>query len=401
MQIKREIFAKLAEELENKKVLILLGPRQVGKSYLMVELENYVLDNDKQTQFFNLELPEDSRFFSKDKVELYKSLVKNTDYLFIDEFQYYENASQLFKAIFDDRKTKLKIIASGSSALEMHKHLKESLAGRKNSYIITPLNFQEIQQSKTSFSKYLSHGGYPELVSIDDQSKQEIYLKEILSSYILRDIKALIKEENISEFNNLLYQLAFNQGQIISTNSLANELRMNNRTIEKYLEILSQTYILHRINSYSQNLSNELKKSKKYYFYDMGIRNAILNNFKPGTTRKDKGSLYEQYVCNFLINNCPANSELRFWRTRNDQEIDFVLLKNHDPYLFEVKSKLNRPEIPESIKTFIRNYRNVKQAFVINENLECEAEYDGISVDFIKIENLEYDCILKDILNLF
>lgn len=398
MQIARELLPKLLEELGNQKILVLLGARQVGKSYLMQELEDYVLNDDKQTQFFNLEIPEDSRFFAKDDVELYKALTKNTDFLFIDEFQYFDNASKIFKAIYDDRKNKVKIIASGSSALEMHKHLKESLAGRKVTFIIHPLNYTEAKQGKINFDQYLSLGGNPELVNVKTQSEKEKYLKEILSTYILRDIKALIKEENISEFNTLLYQLAYNQGQVISINSLANDLRLNHRTVERYLDILSQTYILNKINSFSANLSNELKKSKKYYFYDTGIRNAILNNFKPGTTRKDKGSLYEQYVCNFLINNCPANSELRFWRTRNGEEIDFVFLKNQDPYLFEVKSKIRKPEIPESIKTFIRNYRNTKHAYIINENLDYETNYDGVAVDFVKIEGIEDDLILKEML---
>lgn len=396
-RIFRPIFDKLKNELENQKILILLGARQVGKSFLMQELENEVLNEEKKVRFFNLEIPNDSRFFAQDEVELYKNLTKNLDFVFIDEFHYLDNATKLFKAIYDDRKNKIKIIASGSSALEIHKHLKESLAGRKVTYIITPLSFTELKQVKKSIEWYFSFGGYPELVNIKDRRNQIKYLEEVVKTYIFKDIKALINKEHIPSFNAMLYYLAFNQGQVISANSLANEYRLNHATVERYLEILSQTYILHKIPSYSENLSNELKKSKKYYFYDIGIRNSIINNFEEISKRKDKGSIYEQYLCNFLLTNAPANAELRFWRTRNDDEIDFVFLKNNKPYIFEVKSKLRKAEIPDAMKTFINNYRNLQAAYVINENIEAEIEYNDFTVNFIKISNIEDDLILKEI----
>ncbi len=397
MQLTREIFDTLKQELDNSKILILLGARQVGKTTLMNELEAYLLNEDKTTQFYNLEIPEDSLSFSQDQVELFKQLTKNTDYLFIDEFQYYENATKLFKAIYDDRKSKVKIIASGSSSLEMHKHLEESLAGRKTQYIIYPLSFTEYRASKRSFDQYLIYGGNPELTHIKDKNKQGKYLKDLLATYIMKDIKALVKEENVSSFNALLYHLADHQGQVVSTNSLANELRMKNVLVEKSLEILSQTYVIHKIFSYSANLSNELKKSKKYYYYDMGIRNSIINDFSEIKVRKDKGSIYEQYVCNFLIQNSPANSELRFWRTRNDDEIDFVFLKNRKPYIFEVKSQIKTKVIPDAMKIFIRNYPSTQAAFIINENLEDEIEYRDVPVRFIKISQIEDDLGLKEI----
>lgn len=397
MEIRRDILETLKLELKQQKVLVLLGARQVGKTYLMQELEEYVLKEDHKTKYFNLELPEDSRFFAKDELDLYKEITQDLDYLFIDEFQYFKNASKFFKAIYDDRKLKIKIIASGSSALEMHKHLQESLAGRKNTFIIRPLSFREFSQSKMSFEIYLRFGGNPELVSILAIDKKISYLKEMNATYIMKDIKSLIKEENITAFNDMLYYLAQNQGQLISVNSLSGELKLNNSTVENYLEILSQTYVLHKIQSYSKNLSNENKKSKKFYFYDSGIRNAILNNFSESQSRNDKGSIYESYVCNFLIKNSPANAELRFWRTRNGEEIDFVFLKDQKPFLFEVKSKLTNLEIPGAIKTFVRNYPQTQAVYIVNENQEEELELYDTKIRFIKISNLEKDLELKEI----
>jgi uncharacterized protein len=398
--LQREILASLKEELANHKILILLGARQVGKTTLMNELEEYLLNDDKKVQFYNLEIPDDSLVFSEEPSLLFKRLTKNTDYVFIDEFQYYQNATKLFKAIYDDKKSKVKIIASGSSSLDMHKHLSESLAGRKVEYLIYPLSFREFQQSRNSFQDYLVYGANPELIHIKDKNKQAQYLKGLVATYIMKDIKALIKEENVTAFNALLYYLADNQGQLISSNSLANELKISNFSVEKYLEILSQTYILHRINSYSANLSNELKKSKKYYYYDTGIRNSIINDLSVLQSRRDKGSIYEQYVCNFLVKNSPPNSELRFWRTRNGDEIDFVFIKNRKPYIFEVKSRLFSDSIPDAMKIFVRNYPNTQAAFVINETLSTELEYRGVTVRFVKIEDIEKDLGLREVLAL-
>ncbi|MFM7457345.1 MAG: AAA family ATPase [bacterium] len=146
MTIIREVFSFLTENLAEREVLILLGARQVGKTFLMRELESFLLLKKKKVKFFDLELPDHSRLFDRDKSELYSFLTEDCDYLFIDEFQYFENASKLFKAIYDDRRINVKVIASGSSSLDMHRHLKESLAGRKIEKIIRPLSFIEYSQ---------------------------------------------------------------------------------------------------------------------------------------------------------------------------------------------------------------------------------------------------------------
>ncbi len=397
MAILREIKAELLEQLTKPEALILLGARQVGKTYLLRELENYLKSQGKKVQFFDLELPDHSRFFDQDLVELYQALTEDTDYLFVDEFQYFDNASKLFKAIHDDKRINTKVIASGSSSLEMHKHLKESLAGRKIEKIIRPLGFKEFSQSKQSFKSYLLYGACPGLLHKKTASDKRDLLKQLLQTYIMKDIKGLIKEENISAFNNLLYHLAQSQKQVTSTSSLANELKVTDITVEKYIDILEQTYVLYRIYSYSANLSNELKKSKKYYFYDNGIRNAIINNFSELNERQDKAAIYEAYVCHFLKTKCPSHGEIRFWKTKSGHEVDFVFIKNHKPYIFEVKSKLKSLEIPEPMKTFIKNYPNLVKAFVVNENLEGELWYRGFKVSFIRLQDLEFESEVLEI----
>lgn len=399
MKIIREIYADLIKELKEPETLILIGARQVGKTFLLNELEGYIKSNKKRSKYFNLELPRDNIVFNKDIVELYSLLTNETDYLFIDEFQYFENASKFFKAVFDDKNLKVKIIASGSSSLEMHKHLKESLAGRKSEKVVRPLSYLEFLQTKQTFEKYLIYGGLPGLISKKNTNKKIELLSNILETYILKDIKALVREENISALNNLIFLLASYQGQLISINNLSNELKVDNRTVERYLNILEKTFVLYSLSSYSRNLSNELKKSKKYYLYDLGIRNLIITNLKSLKSRNDKGAIYETYVHNFLKHKLTKNMKLSFWRTRDGDEVDFVLLKNLDPYIFEVKSKINGFNIPDGVRKFIRSYPNTKNAFVVNEELTGVEKYNNIKIHFLPIKDLERNSEIRKIFN--
>ena len=398
MDVKRSIYDQLVKELSKPEVLILVGARQVGKTFLLNELEKHVKSKKKRSKYYNLELPRDALLFNKDIEELYEEITQDADYLFIDEFQYFENASKFFKAIFDDRKLNIKVIASGSSALEMHKHLKESLAGRKIEKIIYPLDYSEYKQSKQSFEEYLQFGALPGLLNKKGKEEKTDLLGNLLSTYILKDVKSLIKEEHVPAFNNLIYLLADYQGQVVSTNNLANELKIDNKTVERYLTILEQTFVIFSLHSFSKNLSNELKKSKKYYLYDSGIRNFIINNFKGIKDRDDKGKIYEAYVHNFFKYNAPKYSELRFWRTRNQEEVDLIFINNQDVFAIEVKSKLKTAEIPEGLKKFIRSYPKIKKAFVINENLSEKVHYESAEVHFIPIERIESNKELLEIM---
>lgn len=176
-------------------------------------------------------------------------LTQTAEILLLDEFHYLKNASHFFKAVFDSGAA-VKIFASGSSSLEIHKHLKESLAG---------------------------------LLAKRDSQERQTYLHDLLETYILKDIKALIKDENIKAFNHLIYLLADSRGAVVSVANLAREVGLTARTIEKYLTILEQTYVCYPVPSFSTNLANELKKSKKYYLYDIGIRNAMENQTTGGS----------------------------------------------------------------------------------------------------------------------
>lgn len=389
--IKRFILSKLEGEFRHPEIVILLGARQVGKTTLLRALERYARARGYKTAFYDLEQPDILAGFNRPDKDIFEEFCKSGEVIFIDEFQYVANISKIFKAIFDARK-KVKIFCSGSSSLEIHKHLKESLAGRRFLYQIYPLSFAELRANSSSYDirDYLIFGGMPGLTQADSKERKQQILNELLGSYILKDVKSLIKEENIRAFNHLLYLLAERQGAIISVNSLSAEIGLSSKAINRYLDILEQTYVNYRIYSYSKNLGNELKKSCKTYFYDIGIRNMLLKDFSSLSRRPDKGVILESFVFLRLQGILTPNMEIKFWRTKDGGEIDFIVLKDRKPIPIEVKSKVNPGDVPPGIKRFINRYKTVNTAYVINENLDSELKYGECNIYFITFEKFAH-----------
>ena len=391
MKIKRHVYNQLVNDLYRQEISIILGPRQVGKTFLLKELESDARARGLRTRYYNLELPYDLRAFNKDDDELLRMLTTDLDVVFIDEFHYLPNASKIFKSVYDAG-AKTKIVATGSSAIEMHKHLKESLAGRRLAVRLMPLSFAEYTQKgkerRSLFNDYLIFGGLPGLINHKSPEEKIRLLNEILETYIQKDVKSLLREENIRAFNNLLYLLAERQGSLISLSGLAGDIGLTARTLERHISIMEQTYILYSVFSYSRNIGNELKKSRKLYFYDLGIRNALLRDFSMPTARNDIGVIHESFAALQLISRLKPNMELKFWRNKAGQEIDFVLLKNRKPLLIEVKTTIHEPEVPQAMKIFIKNYPETAGAIVYSTDLNADVEYLGKQVAFRKLESL-------------
>ncbi len=252
-----------------------------------------------------------------------------------------------------------------------------------------PLQMSEIlvRNKKFSLNHYLQYGGLPGLTHTDDNQRKQLILNEILVSYILKDIKSLVKEENIRAFNHLLYLLAENQGSTISMTNISNKINMSVKAIQRYLDILEETYVNYRVYSFSNNLGNELKKSCKTYLYDPGIRNTILKDFSDFNSRFDKGALLESFVFLHLNQWLEPNMEIKFWRTKDGGEVDFILLKNRKPIPIEVKSKLTKAAVPKGLKRFLNRYTNVKNAFVINEQISETMAYQLCTIHFLTFED--------------
>lgn len=394
MKINRIIYSKISAEMTKPFISILIGPRQVGKTYLMRQLLDESAEKGLRARYFNLEDPDDLLAFSGNEDQVIRNLkAMELDVLLLDEFHYLKNATRILKVLYDAEKT-IKVVASGSSSLEIHKHLKESLAGRFRLTIIHPLALREMRQIPGYLlEEYLKFGGLPGLIHEDTAADKMALLKNVLQTYLLKDIKALIREENIRAFNNLLYSLAQNQGQIASMANLARDIGLSEPAVKHHLELMAQTYVCFPLDSYSGNLANELKKVKKYYLYDLGIRNSILSDYAHIDGRNDRGTIAESFVALSIIRQMKPNMEVKFWRTRQGDEVDFILLKNRVPLPVEVKYRLDSLDVPDSIRKFLQKYPDAPYAIVFAGNVTGETSCCDRQVRFMDwrtAEEIEY-----------
>ncbi|MBI1882702.1 MAG: AAA family ATPase, partial [Chlamydiae bacterium] len=234
MEIKRRAFNQLQHEISEPEISVLLGARQVGKSTLLKQLEKEAKGKGYSTQFYNLELASDLEKLAGNEKEIFEKLSSAAQIVFIDEFHYLKNAFKIFKAIYDSN-SKVKIFASGSSSIEIHKHLKESLVGRFKKTMIYPLSFEELQQIPSfKLETYCQWGGMPGLIHRNSLPSKAELLDNIVSTYLTKDIKALIQEENVRAFNSLLYMLAQNQGSLGVVANLAREIGISESTVARH-----------------------------------------------------------------------------------------------------------------------------------------------------------------------
>jgi uncharacterized protein len=398
VNIKRNIFNKLSMEFSEPEASILLGARQVGKTTLLRQLELEAKKKGYRTRFFDLEISSDLQALSGSPDKVFETISEAADVVFIDEFHYIKNITKIFKALYDV-KNKVKIYASGSSSMEIHKHLQESLVGRFRKTMIFPLSLEEYSQlSNSKFNHYFQWGGLPGLIHRKNNQDKADLIENIISTYLTKDIKALIQEENVRAFNSLLYIIAQTQGQVAVKSNLARAVGLAENTLARYLDIMAQTYVCFSVPSYSKNLANEIKKSNKVYLYDLGIRNGLLKDFRPPEKRNDRGVAFETFIFLHLQSQLKSNMEIRFWRTKKGDEVDFVVLKNRVPLPIEVKSQLSGKRIPKNIITFLKHYPQSPYAVVYHGGKESfEVETQTHKVKFLPAEdvcNLEY---LQDI----
>lgn len=404
MNLKRIIYNDVASDLKRQEIGIIIGPRQVGKTTLLKELAANLRKAKKRHRYFNLEMPADSHYFARDFKDILADIGKEKGIVLIDEFHYLPNATKLFKAIYDGL-TGVKVCASGSSAIEMHRHLKESLAGRRRLYRLFPLSFLEWLPSKSKtiklpeailsrvspsvhriLKKYLGEfiifGGMPGLVHEKKVEAKKRLLLDLVATYIQKDIKALLREEDILSFNRLLSLLGAQEGGLLSENSTSQALNYSLRQVRKDLAILNQMFLLDILKPFFTNRGRELKQTNKIYYFDSGIRNAILSDFRSLGQRPDKGVLLESFALHEMQKNLRVSQEVYYWRTREKDEVDFVLVQDRIPIAIEVKSRLPAPEIPKGVIKFIQKYPVCKKVVILNDDLHETITYQGKKIIF-------------------
>ena len=350
---KRALLNEFEKKVSPNKVLIFLGARRVGKTKL---IQDYLETIPKEKYLsLNGEDVNDAELLRERSVANYKRLLDGIEILAIDEAQHIPEIGWILKLIVDSIDG-IKIIATGSSMFDMANNLGEPLVGRKNTLYLFPLSqiefsqFENHKETTENLEQRLLFGGYPELEQYPDWEEKQEYLNEIISSYLLKDILIYDGIKNSAKIYDLLKMIAFQVGKEVSLQELGNQLQISKNTVERYLDLLSKVFVLYKINGFSRNLRKEITKSSRWYFYDNGIRNALINNFNRLDMRNDTGELWENYIAYERIkkqNYQKLKKENYFWRTYDQQELDWVETENESIAGFEFKWNENRkPKIP-------------------------------------------------------
>ncbi|MFH1838169.1 MAG: ATP-binding protein [Candidatus Kuenenbacteria bacterium] len=411
--IKREIFPDIIKHFKKPEMTLITGSRQVGKTILLLQLEDWLIKEKgiapENIFYFNLDLIQDWQIFQNQTyfIEfLNDRSQKEKIYVLVDEAQKAKEAAKFFKGVYDSR-LNIKLILTGSSSLEIKAKMKESLAGRKIIFNLQPFCFLEFVATQNKFlyqklllkkkitildqnellrlfQKYLIFGGYPRVVLSKTEQEKLMILKEINASYIEKDILGFLEIKNKLAFSNLIKLLAGQIGQLVNIQELATNLGIDRQTVERYIFALLQTFVINDLLPYFKNSRQEIIKALKIYFVDLGLHNLVLENFFKTDQRLDKCLLLENAVfneLNFYLRNSLA--KIRFWRTKQKAEVDFVLVKGNQLLPIEVKYTLNKPNIPSSLKHFIEKYQPV-QAFVVNLSINnCLVKFKKTKINFI------------------
>ena len=396
MLIKRKVLQKINKWLDSKKILILSGARQVGKTTILKELEQKLKAENKNCIYLNLESFQiaDRLNANPDNVFDFINDKNLFHYILIDEIQILDQPSRFLKYIYDTYEN-IKLIVTGSANLEIKAKLQDSLAGRKITFFINPLSVDEIldyekldkqtknpleqQKIDTIFKEYLLFGGLPEVYLEKSKEKKEILLKEYLGTYVNKDIRALISNINVSKFNQLNIALAHLIGNLVNKNKLANDININNRTLNRYLDLLKYSFIFDFISPYFSNPLTQIKKMQKVYCFDFGVRNAVLNNFIEIDLRNDCGRLFENFVYLILKE---KYQEINFWRTIKGSEVDFIYQKEGLNIIEAKYKKFAAPKIENSVKQAIKSLRPNKIK-IVNLNLTKKEIFNEKEIEFV------------------
>jgi predicted AAA+ superfamily ATPase len=341
--------------VQSNKVVIVFGAPRVGKTVLVKQ----VLDKIKEPV---LTLNgEDINVHDKLAIrsgENYKQILGSYKLLYIDEAQKIPEIGLKLKLMIDEIED-LKIIISGSSSFDIHKDAGEPLTGRKYTFNLFALSESEYNQVENNIEKIdkvrerLVFGNYPELLHLPDREDKIDYLNEMVSSYLLKDILAYENIRNSQKIFNLLRLIAFQIGGEVSLQELGKQLGISKNTVEKYLDLLSKVFILHKVEGFSRNLRKEITKNSRWYFLDNGIRNAVIANFNPIESRNDIGILWENYMISERLKYQEykrLSSNNYFWRTYEQQEIDWVEEREGTLFGYEFKWKESKVKIPTQWK---------------------------------------------------
>lgn len=373
MLIKRTLTKTIKNAIEPGKVVVLYGPRRVGKTTLVNELvksfnkNEYLLVSGDQIRYRRVLSSQDSRAL--------KSFIGEKKLLIVDEAQRIKNIGLNLKIIVDNFPN-VAVLATGSASLDLSAKISEPLTGRKKTYILYPLSYTELSNwlgefdVKTQLDRWLIYGGYPEAIVQNDNRARENYLFELTSSYLYKDILDFGKVKKAEKIVDLLRLLAFQIGREVSIAELSANLALDRQTVEKYLDLLQKSFVIYKISGFSRNLRKEIAKNSRYYFFDNGVRNALIENFNELKLRNDVGSLWENFLSierQKYLQKKGIRVNRYFWRTYDQKEIDIIEEKQGKIYGYELKWKKGKIR-PSTRKEFSAAYPGSELELVSKDN---------------------------------
>ena len=368
--VSRLLEKNIKDNFFKGKAIIILGARQVGKTTLLKKIAN----NIENVLWLNADTFEVQTLLEKASSKRFMSIIKNNKIVIIDEAQRIKNIGLKLKIITDEFED-VQLIVTGSSSFDLSNEINEPLTGRKFEYKLFPFSFEEMVKHHGLFDELnfleqrMIYGYYPDVV-VSKDNKDDI-LKLLADSYLFKDILIWNKIKKSDKIIKLLQALAFQIGNQVSYNELGRIVGLNSETVESYVQLLEKSFIIFRLGTFSRNLRSELKKTRKIYFCDNGIRNAVINNFTAIELRNDKGVLWENFIISerrkyLSYHKIYANTY--FWRTHAQQEIDYIEEREGNLFAFEFKwSKHKKSFIP---KTFTKTYPKAIAKIITPSNFE-------------------------------
>lgn len=361
----RFLHEKIEQRIGSGKAIVVIGPRQVGKTTLIESIlrsENYLLLNGDD--------PRTRMLLTEPNTEQIRSIIGKHKFVFIDEAQRIEGIGLSMK-IITDRFKEVQLFASGSSSFDLSNKINEPLTGRKWEYQLFPISWEEYEMhhgylfAEQQLENRLLYGFYPDV--LNNAGDEVSVLRNLVNSYLYKDILSFSDVRKPEVLDKLVQALALQVGSEVNYSELAQMVNVDKNTVSKYIDILQKGYIVFKMSSFSRNVRNEIKTNKKIYFYDNGVRNMVVGNFNPLELRTDKGALWENFLISERVKQIEYKQSLAriyFWRTKQQQKVDFVEENAGKIYGFELK--WNQKKNSKLPKTFTETYR--AESKVIDRN---------------------------------
>lgn len=412
--IRRHVFRLIEQHLSAPEMTLLIGPRQVGKTTIIRMLLQGLEARGQRTVFFNLDVEEDMRWFESqrhllDRLDFLVGKTTETVYVAIDEIQRKKDAGRFMKGLYD-MGLPYKFILSGSGSLELKEQITESMMGRKREFFIPPISFAEFVDHRTDYAytdrlcaygqmepqklsghvvEYLNFGGYPRVILSEGQEEKRQVMREIYTSYVDRDISGFLRLARPDAFRQMLALLASQSGQILNMSSLAGLTGLSAATLKNYLYYAEKTFSVALVSPYFRNAQKEIIKAPTPYFVDLGLRNLVLGKWGTLTEPRELSFVFQNMIYQMLTAKYP-NSPVKYWRTLDKAEVDFIVEDASMGGIFPVEvkySSLKHPEVTRSLRSFIEKYQP-QEAWVVNLTLDHVEQIGETKVRFVPLSAL-------------